>query len=373
MEKKNAKTDFKVKILALIFIIAAIFFNQDFLLEESGNIIKSQIENIENQKEQKIYELKLNEKEFMNNDIELVFCPSNKCLDLFQKSFEEAKNEIKCAFYELDENTLAKTLLNKSNEIEISLVIDNKYLEEEHFEQLKNTNINIHSDTKRNTRFNNYMHHKFCVIDNETLILGSANPTENGFFKNNNNILKIKSKYLVKNYENEFDQMFENNFGTNKISTLEYNNITLIFDNNSYLISSFMCPQDNCDKIILDYLNNSNEEILFASFAITHDDIENLLVEKHNNNISVLGIIERRNINTKGSRVKELNEIFEIKNDTNKNNMHHKFWIIDEKIVITGSMNPSKSGAKYNDENILVIENNNIAKMFKEEFIKITS
>jgi phosphatidylserine/phosphatidylglycerophosphate/cardiolipin synthase-like enzyme len=235
MDKKNAKINSVFKIISAILIILTIFYNSDILLEETGMILKEQFlnENIQNE-----YIVSFNEKEELTKDIELIFCPSEKCMELFKTSFEQATNEIKCALYELDEENLAQTLLEKSEQVNISLIVDNNYLDEEYLQQLKDTKINIHSDTKRNTRFNNYMHSKFCVIDDETLIVGSANPTENGFFKNNNNILKIESKLLSKNYENEFDHMFSNKFGTNKISTLEYENITLNYQNQSYLISS---------------------------------------------------------------------------------------------------------------------------------------
>ena len=48
--------------------------------------------------------------------------------------------------------------------------------------------------------------------------------------------------------------------------------------------------------------------------------------------------------------------------DKNSKTMHNKFFIVDREFVITGSMNPSKSGTSYNDEFFLVIQNKNFAK-----------
>jgi phosphatidylserine/phosphatidylglycerophosphate/cardiolipin synthase-like enzyme len=50
--------------------------------------------------------------------------------------------------------------------------------------------------------------------------------------------------------------------------------------------------------------------------------------------------------------------------------MHHKTSIIDEKTVITGSMNPTACGNERNDENMLVIEDEGIAGLYLEEFEK---
>ena len=54
--------------------------------------------------------------------------------------------------------------------------------------------------------------------------------------------------------------------------------------------------------------------------------------------------------------------------DSNSANMHHKVFIIDEKTVILGSYNPTNNGNTNNDENILIIKEENIAKLFLEEF-----
>lgn len=51
--------------------------------------------------------------------------------------------------------------------------------------------------------------------------------------------------------------------------------------------------------------------------------------------------------------------------------MHHKVFIIDEKVVVTGSFNPTAGGNERNDENILIIEDEAIAKRFVEEFWKV--
>ncbi|MBT4541177.1 hypothetical protein HOC35_06720 [Candidatus Woesearchaeota archaeon] len=48
--------------------------------------------------------------------------------------------------------------------------------------------------------------------------------------------------------------------------------------------------------------------------------------------------------------------------------MHHKTFIIDDNIVITGSYNPSASGTGKNDENILIIYSEEVAGKYLEEF-----
>lgn len=374
-----------INVFLIIFLFLASIFSYvgDFLNYDIDNLLVDNYSdsktNIKNSNSNPIL---YNLKENLSSQIEIRFCPDISCHNLISNSFKSAESEIKCAFYELDNINLSLILVNKTNQnLNIEILIDDAYLEEIPFLILQNlskekSNIKLYSDINRGTRYNNYMHNKFCIIDDKIIITGSTNPTINGFYKNNNNLIKIDSIYLAGNFEAEFDQLKSGKFGYKKYSVLKYNNLTLSYnqndsENDSYIISSYFCPQDNCRKEVLTLINNSKTEILFANFALTDKELSNLLKTKKSEGISIEGIIERRNLNLKGSTIKELNESFNIYLDNNKNNMHHKYFIIDERFVITGSANPTGSGYDYNDENILIIENEKIAKMYKEEYLKL--
>ena len=51
-----------------------------------------------------------------------------------------------------------------------------------------------------------------------------------------------------------------------------------------------------------------------------------------------------------------------------KGKMHHKVITIDEDTVITGSYNFSDNAEKGNDENIIIIRNVELAKLYNKEF-----
>ncbi|MBS3138619.1 MAG: hypothetical protein A2730_03980 [Candidatus Staskawiczbacteria bacterium RIFCSPHIGHO2_01_FULL_39_25] len=51
--------------------------------------------------------------------------------------------------------------------------------------------------------------------------------------------------------------------------------------------------------------------------------------------------------------------------------MHHKVWVTDALTVITGSMNPTKNGDERNDENLIIIKDETIARLFLEEFGRV--
>ena len=53
------------------------------------------------------------------------------------------------------------------------------------------------------------------------------------------------------------------------------------------------------------------------------------------------------------------------------NLMHEKVIILDDSVVIAGSYNFTRSADKRNDEQVLVIQSKDIAKLFLAEFDKI--
>ena len=53
------------------------------------------------------------------------------------------------------------------------------------------------------------MHHKLFIIDNETVILGSFNPSKTADTRNDENILIIKDREIALRYLNEFNLVWE--------------------------------------------------------------------------------------------------------------------------------------------------------------------
>jgi phosphatidylserine/phosphatidylglycerophosphate/cardiolipin synthase-like enzyme len=304
-----------------------------------------------------------------SKNLAYVFCPQEDCLSFVQEKVSLAQESLSCAFFELEEENLIESLSSIQNRgVELNLVLDSEQISEENAQLLKDANLKYTTDEDRGTRYNNYMHHKFCVIDERYILTSSANPTENGFHYNDNNILFIPSEALALNYKEEFDQLKKGVFGFNKEDRLRFNNVSFSDSNSEYEIWSYMCPQNDCGNALIQELAKAEEEILVANFVLTLDGVENILVQKSQEGINVELLLESRMRNSQGSRTEELAETLDLRIDSNPKTMHHKFFIIDSQTVVTGSMNPSNSGTRYNDENVLVIHNVELASAYKKEF-----
>lgn len=277
---------------------------------------------------------------------EVYFCGKDNCtkvfLDLITKS-----SEVKCALYDLDLPEIITALKEKNAEI---------YIEEDN----KMDEFNYGYSPA-------LMHNKFCIFDKNTVMTGSFNPTRNGAYKNNNNILVLESKYLVENYLSEFDEIKNNIFGKGdlvKYPIIKYNN---------YTIQNYFCPEDNCQKHVLYELEKAKKSIVFMTFSFTDNMISSKLVEKNNLGIDVKGLMEAQRTNMQYNQYKYLTaNNLTIYKDINPNIMHHKIFVIDNNTVILGSYNPTGAGATKNDENILIINNKEIAMKYLGEFQRLT-
>ena len=300
--------------------------------ELTGNIVK------ENKKE--VYE--------DNTEINAYFCPRENCTSIIKNELNTAKKSLHCAFYDLDSKEIINAIAKKSHDADVKVVID-----KDNYNKQITGNVKL-ANSKQ------YTHNKFCIIDDSIVFTGSTNPTNNDLTLNNNNLIIVKSGSIAKNYEDEFDELWNGVYSSgNKV---EYEKI----NSNNGLIENYFCPEDNCKGRVLDALKNAKESIYFMTFSFTDEDIGDVILFK---NLETKGIFETLQAGSEYSQYKRLKDFgVNVKKDKNKKNMHHKVFIIDNETVVTGSYNPTESANLRNDENILIIHNKDIARKFLKEF-----
>jgi phosphatidylserine/phosphatidylglycerophosphate/cardiolipin synthase-like enzyme len=149
---------------------------------------------------------------------------------------------------------------------------------------------------------------------------------------------------------------------------------------NNHLYTVYFCPEDECADKVYNILLDAEKSIKFMTFSFTRTDYSDLLIEK-SRSVSVSGIFEKTRVNQKYNVYKKLNQSktdepglqLDLKLDDNKYNFHHKVFIIDDKIVVTGSFNPTKSADLYNDENVIILTDPVLVSKYVEEFDRLFS
>lgn len=131
---------------------------------------------------------------------------------------------------------------------------------------------------------------------------------------------------------------------------------------------------DDIKKIIIDSINNSILSIEIAIAWLTNDDIIQSLRQKLNNSVSIRIILN--DDPTNADSIRKLSDYkIPLKKCPpgglyNNNIMHNKFCIFDNSTIITGSYNWTNS-ANYNNENIVIITNQDLANKFLLQFNKL--
>ncbi|MFH2027820.1 MAG: phospholipase D-like domain-containing protein, partial [Nanoarchaeota archaeon] len=282
--------------------------------------------------------------------LEVHFCQQENCSNYLLKLIENSRFSVHCAFFDLDLPEIINTL-DKKDDLDVKLVIDNE------------NNDGIIGNRVKYDTSSQYSHNKFCIFDDNKIITGSFNPTSRGNYKNDNNIVIVESKNLAENYEDEFIELWDERFGEG-----EEVNTPVIYINN-IRIENYFCPDDQCADHIIETIKKAKESIYFMTFSFTHTGIADAILFK---DVKIKGIFEKSQAGSQYSQYQRFKDFgIDVIKDNNSANMHHKVFIIDESIVITGSMNPSSSGDNKNDENILIIYDEEIAKEYLDEFERI--
>jgi phosphatidylserine/phosphatidylglycerophosphate/cardiolipin synthase-like enzyme len=266
-------------------------------------------------------------------------------------------------------------------------------------------------DTADGSKGSRLMHHKFVVVDHRFVIITSANFTlsdTSGDFTNSsslgnaNNLLKVDSPELAKLITEEFNIMWgervggklDSKFGLQK-PLRKSQTITL---NNSKITVNFspISPTepwgDSANGLISKTLSASKKTVDLALFVFSDQQLANILEERHNQNVQVRALIEPQFAYRSYSEALDMmgfalseNCKYEVDNHPWKNPistvgvpilakgdlLHHKFAVIDNQTVITGSHNWSEAANNGNDEILVVIENPTVAAHYQREFDRL--
>lgn len=131
----------------------------------------------------------------------------------------------------------------------------------------------------------------------------------------------------------------------------------------------FFSPGTDILETISDLLNQAKKTIEICVFTITDNRLAADIVQAHRRGIRVRIITDDKKLYDHGSSVKEMrNAGIPVKIDHSRYHMHHKFGIIDSRIVFTGSFNWTYSATNHNQENLLVTTNTDIIRQYKEQY-----
>ncbi len=248
--------------------------------------------------------------------------------------------------------------------VEVRVVTDSDEILEPEMQALIDAGIEVLGDRREPL-----MHHKFVVIDGFEVWTGSMNFTVAGAYRNNNNLLRVRSSRFATNFQTEFDEMFvEDRFGA--LSRADTPNPRLLIE--AIPVEVYFSPDDGVQARIVELIRNARESVEFMAFAFTADPIAEAMLERAAAGVNVRGVVETSQASGQGSEYDRLRAAgIDVRLDANPRNMHHKVILIDGRIVITGSYNFSRSAEEKNDENLIVLQHPELAERYRQEFLRL--
>jgi phosphatidylserine/phosphatidylglycerophosphate/cardiolipin synthase-like enzyme len=284
-----------------------------------------------------------------------------------------AQSSIHIASFEFDLTPVAEALVAASQRgVDVRWVTDDEHgleADEEpghgQFALLEEAGIEVKDDAR-----SALMHNKFWIFDREWVWTGSTNITVNGIFKQNNNAIAIRSTRLADIYEREFDEMWNGQFGPRSPSTVDQQSVTV----NNTPVSVLFASEDGVVERIIPYVEKAQSNVRFMAFSFTDYPLAKAMIDRAAAGVDVAGVFEKVGSETEFAELRTLHcASVPVRQDGNPSFLHHKLIVVDERIVITGSLNYSTSADESNDENVIIIDNPEIAALYIQEFERVWS
>ena len=275
---------------------------------------------------------------------------------------------------------------------------------------LKEASIPMLDDTEDGSRGSGLMHHKFVVLDRKIVITGSANFTSSGIHGdagdtttrgNVNHLLRLHSAELAHIFHIEFKELWGDGPGGAKDSRFgrgkESRGVQRAKVGQS-MVEVLFTPHAKDDAAnglnwLESFLTKAKRNIDMALFVFSAQQLADVLQEKAKQGIKIRLLADRGFASRSYSEVLDLlgvalpdrnckleknNQPFEIAlrgvgvpRLARGDKLHHKFAVIDNKTVITGSFSWSPSAAHTNDETQLVLHSPQLAQHFTREMCRL--
>lgn len=189
------------------------------------------------------------------------------------------------------------------------------------------------------------------------------------FFENHPKI----SKGNVLKLQGSIDEIFSKKKDCQKYKLLMNFLIKKYFKPKPVICECYFFPNPSNEQRVVNMFRTCKKTLDIAIFTFTRDSIAQAILEAHQRGLKIRCIGDDGNSKVKGSDVRVLASVgIPCKTDNNlRNHMHNKMAILDNSVVITGSFNWTNQAINKNQDNILFIEDKNIANQYTEYFNQI--
>ena len=189
------------------------------------------------------------------------------------------------------------------------------------------------------------------------------------FFDNHPKI----SKGNILKLQGTVGELFSKNKDIKKYKILTNFLIKKYYKPKPVICECYFFPNPKNEQRVVNMFRTCKKTLDIAIFTFTRDSIAQAILEAQQRGVKVRCLGDDGNSKVKGSDVRLLASVgIPCKTDNNlRFHMHNKMAILDNSVVITGSFNWTNQAINKNQDNILFIEDKNIANQYTEHYNKI--
>jgi phosphatidylserine/phosphatidylglycerophosphate/cardiolipin synthase-like enzyme len=281
-----------------------------------------------------------------------------------------AQNSVDVAVFALDLPAVTDALMRAHRRgIAVRIVSDTEGLNvspesARAIERLQEAGVSVSLDQR-----DALMHNKFVVIDDQLVWAGSANITKSDVYLNNNNMLRIFVPEIAARYAQRFDVLAAGRFGENATAGIPAPAIVLP---DGARVAVYFSPGGEAADAVTEALTGARQSVRLMGYLLTLEDQADALMAARRAGLEVQVILDERNMDNSQSQAARLQAAgVEVLPDGNCFALHHKVYIIDDRLVVTGSANFTATADRFNDENTLIIEDPALAAHYIAEFERV--
>ncbi len=135
---------------------------------------------------------------------------------------------------------------------------------------------------------------------------------------------------------------------------------------------AYFSPGEECLHRITTLFEGARESADVCVFTITDDRITRAMIRAHERGVNVRVITDDEKSLDRGSDILTLERAgLPVAMDAAQDHMHHKFALFDDRLVLTGSYNWTRSAAARNQENLVVSDDPDLVESFADEFDRL--
>uniref|UniRef100_A0A286XE20 Mitochondrial cardiolipin hydrolase n=2 Tax=Cavia porcellus TaxID=10141 RepID=A0A286XE20_CAVPO len=139
--------------------------------------------------------------------------------------------------------------------------------------------------------------------------------------------------------------------------------------------ASCPCNLPHCESSLsrlLRALLAAQDSLELCLFAFSSPQLGRAVRLLHQRGVRVRVVTDCDYMALNGSQIGLLRKAgIQVRHDQDLGYMHHKFAIVDKKVLITGSLNWTTQAIQNNRENVLIMEDEEYVQLFLEEFERI--